>query len=65
MNRIDIRDKFGKIIGFIDEQSNGDKTVRDQYGKIIGYYKKGPDYTTDEYGRIIAQGEVCSMLIKR
>lgn len=65
MKRIDVRDNFGKVIGFIDEQSNGDKTVRDQYGRIIGYYRKGPNYTTDEYGRVIVQGEACSMLIKR
>ena len=35
MKRIDVRDDFGKVIGFIDEQLNGDKTVRDQYGRIL------------------------------
>ena len=64
MARAEIRDSIGRIIGFIEDMPNGDKTVRDKYGKIIGFYKKCNNTTTDEYGRIIARGEACSMLFK-
>ncbi len=64
MARTEIRDSIGRIIGFIEDMPNGDKTVRDKYGKIIGFYRKSNNTTTDEYGRIIARGDACAMLFK-
>ena len=64
MARTEIRDAIGRIIGFIEDMSNGDKTVRDKYGRIIGYYRKCNNTTTDECGRIIARGDTCAMLFK-
>lgn len=58
-----IKDFYGKIIGYIEEDSNGNKTVKDFYGRILGYYKKSQNVTTDFYGRKIAQGDQSSMLI--
>ena len=54
----------GKIVGFIDVESNGDKTVRDFYGRILGYYRKSNNATTLFSGRIIAFGDVCAIFFK-
>ena len=58
-----IRDFYGKIIGSIETQSNGDRIVRDFYGKILGYYRSSRNVTTDFYGKIIAQGDATGMLL--
>lgn len=58
-----IRDFYGKIIGSIETQSNGDKIVRDFYGKILGRYDKTNNVTRDFYGKIVAQGDVTGMLL--
>ena len=63
MARIEIKDFYGRVIGTIENMPNGDKTVRDFYGKILGFYKKSSNVTTDFYGRIVARGEACSMLL--
>ncbi len=61
--RVKIQDWTGKIIGFVDIDFDGKKTVRDFYGKILGYYKPNLDITTDFYGRQIAKGDQSGMLI--
>lgn len=37
-----IRDFYGKIIGYIQVDNNGNKIVRDFYHKILGRYDKHP-----------------------
>ena len=59
----EIRDFNNRILGKIENMSNGDKTVRDFYGRILGYYRKSQDITTDFYGRIVARGDASSGLI--
>lgn len=63
INTQTIKDWRGKIIGFIDIDENGNKTVRDFYRKILGYYDKKQDVTRDFYKRIIAKGDLSSMLL--
>lgn len=58
-----IRDPYGKLLGSIETDSNGNKTVRDAYGKLLGYYNKALDVTRDFYGRIVARGDAASRLI--
>lgn len=60
-----IRDFYGKKIGTIETDGSGNKTVRDFYGKILGHYKKDRNVTTDFYGKVIAKGDCCGMLIGR
>ena len=64
MEKETVRDFSGKIIGTIETESNGDKTVRDFYGRILGFYKKSIDSTTDFYGRIVARGDCCGILLR-
>ncbi len=61
--RMKIQDWTGKIIGFIDIEPNGKKTVRDFSFRILGYYKPEFDVTTDFHGRQIAKGDQSGMLI--
>ena len=58
-----IRDFSGRIIGYIQEHDNGDKTVRDFYRKILGRYNKATDTIRVFYNRIIARGDQSSMLL--
>lgn len=65
MTKTAIRDFSGLIIGWIEEESSGDKTVRDFSGKILGYYNKSRDVTTDFLGRILTRGDSSNGLIWR
>ena len=58
-----IRDRTGKIIGRIDTDQYGNKTVRDFYGKIKGRYKKTSNTTIDFYGRIVSYGDATASLL--
>ncbi len=58
-----IQDWRGKVIGKIDIYSNGDKTVKDFYGRIKGKYIRSADTTYDFYGRKIAKGDQCGLLL--
>jgi len=59
-----IRDYAGRILGSIETDHLGNKVVRDFYGRITGRYIKSADLTRDQYGRVVARGDQCSMLIK-
>lgn len=65
MNEEIIRDFYGRIIGYIQTQPNGDKIVRDFYRRILGRYNKATNTTRDFYGRIIARGDQSSMLLHK
>lgn len=64
MEKIAIRDFYNRIIGYIETDSKGNKTVRDWRNVIQGYYYKSDDTTRDFYRRIIAKGDQTGMLIK-
>lgn len=57
MSRETIKDFYGKVLGFVDTDANGDKIAKDFYGKIVGRYKKSSNTTYDFYGRIVARGD--------
>ncbi len=63
-NRETIKDWTGKILGFVDHESNGNKTLRDFHGRILGKYNKQTDDTRDFYGRLVAKGD-CLMTLLR
>lgn len=62
-DKVTIKDRNGKILGFISTDSAGNKIVRDFYGKIKGRYIKNANLTKDFYGRIVAQGDATSSLL--
>ena len=58
-----IRDFYGRILGTITTDSNGNKVARDFYGHIVGKYDKNANVTRDFYGHIVAKGDRVSGLI--
>ena len=64
MERLTITQFSGRIVGFVDVDSNGDKTVRDFYGRILGFYRKSNNATTLFSGKIIAFGDVTGIFFK-
>lgn len=58
-----IRDFYGRILGRIDTESNGNQVARDFYGRILGRYDKFSNTTRDFYGKIIGQGNSVASLI--
>lgn len=63
-NTIVVRDWTGKIIGKIETDAQGNKTVRDFYGRILGRYDARCDVTRDFYGRGLTKGDTSAMLLK-
>lgn len=63
MAREVVKDFYGKILGSLETQSNGDIIARDFYGKILGRWDKKMNVTKDFFGRIIARGNITSGLI--
>jgi hypothetical protein len=58
-----ITDFYGKIIGWVTTEANGNKTVTDFYGKILGYYDKKLNITTDFYRKKLSNGDTAVGLI--
>ena len=57
-----IKDFYGRVLGFIDDQ--GDKIVAtDFYGVRLGHYDKARDTTFDFYGVRVCSGDGTSGLI--
>ena len=65
VNKETIRDRNGKIVGWVDTDQYGNKTARDFYGKIKGRYKKTSNTTIDYYGRIVSYGDATVSLLYR
>ena len=59
-----IKDYSGKIIGWVETQSNGNKILRDFPGRILGKYVRNIDATLDFNGRKVAQGDCLMMLLR-
>ena len=58
-----IREYSGMIVGYIDHESNGDKTVRSYSGQILGYYRANDDTTRSYSGRILYRGDMAAALL--
>lgn len=58
-----IKDFYGKIIGFLEEDNNGNQRAKDFYGRIVGTYDKASNYTKDFYGRKIGRGNMLTALL--
>jgi len=58
-----ITDFGGRVIGYIETKSNGDKVVKEFGGRILGYYYSSRNVTTDFGGRILYHGDMASALL--
>lgn len=58
-----IRDFYGRVLGYIEEDEQGNSTAYDFYRRILGRYSKLLNSTQDFYGRVIARGNITSALV--
>ena len=58
-----IKDWQGRILGVVETDDKGNKTVRDFYNVILGFYKKDLNITTDFNGRMLTKGDTAVGLI--
>lgn len=63
VNKEMVRDKSGRIIGWIETDQLGNKLVRDFSGHIKGRYKKVHNATFDFQGKIVAYGDTSAGLL--
>ena len=62
MARREVRDFYGKILGYLEDE--GSRVVaRNFYGQILGYYYKDEDKTRNFYGQIVCSGDGTQGLI--
>jgi len=64
-----IRNFWGKEVARIRKRSDGKYYITDFFGKTLGYYdpkaRNGQGATYDFFGKMIAEGDVLSSLIKK
>lgn len=65
MEKETIRDFWGRILGYIETDNKGNKTVRNFRGRRLGTYDKENNVTRDFYGRILNRGDSAVSLIYR
>ena len=63
MTRENVKDFYGKIIGSIETDDQGNKIAKNFYGKILGRYDKNQNVTKDFYGRILTTGDTTTALV--
>ena len=64
MERITLKDSHYRIIGYVEINSNGDKTLKDEHYRIRGYYQKSTDTTKDEHYSIVGHGDILTTLLR-
>ncbi|MBQ7699627.1 MAG: hypothetical protein IJT49_04710 [Clostridia bacterium] len=64
MKEIVIRKTNFQIVGYVQVESNGDKTVTDYYRRVLGSYDAASDTVRDFQGRVIARGDAAVILLK-
>lgn len=65
VNKECIRDRNGKIIGWIETDHIGNKLARDFNGHIKGRYKKVGNVTLNFNGRIVSYGDSVASLLSK
>lgn len=59
-----IKDWQGKILGWVETESNGNKILRDFPGRILGKYNRSLNITQDFYGRKVGNGDILLTLLR-
>ena len=58
-----IKDFSNRVIGWIEEDSQGNKKAFDFYNRLLETYEKATNLTKDFYRRIVGRGDLTSALI--
>lgn len=60
ISREPVREFGGKIIGWVETDSEGNQDIRNFYGVIIARYDARINVTRDFYGKVLTQGNTAS-----
>lgn len=63
--RTPLRNFYNQIIGWIEEDANGNQIGKDFYLRIVGRYRKDLNVTEDFYHRIVGRGNLLASLIQQ
>lgn len=58
-----IRTFSGSILGYVEDNYNGDLVAKTFSGKILGYYKKSNNTSTNFAGKILGYGDYTVAMI--
>jgi hypothetical protein len=64
MKRETLRDASFNIVGYVETDDRGNKTVRDPSFQTKGFYSKGSDVTQDSSFKNLAWGDQTRILLK-
>ena len=63
MAQIPIKDRYGNLLGYIKDESNGRKSAWTRKGEVLGYYNPKDNTTKDRRGNLLTRGDILSNLI--
>lgn len=61
--RTPIREFSGKIIGWLEDDGNGNQRISNFVGRYLGTYEKSTNLTRNFVGKIIAHGNILTSLL--
>jgi hypothetical protein len=59
-----LRDNSYRTIGFLETESNGNKTLYDAQWRLLGFYRREMNRTFDRDWRPVAQGDLLATLLR-
>lgn len=59
----EIKDFYGRIIGYIDHLPNGDQIIKNFYKQNLGTYVASLNVTRDFFGRNVSTGNTLTALL--
>jgi len=63
MNKVELKDNVGRILGTIIIYGNGKKELRNFVGRYLGSYDPKDNLTRNEVGSIIGKGDLFTTLL--
>ena len=64
MQKSDLRDKNGKLLGWIVTNSDNSQELRDQNGNILGFYDARTNTTKDKNQQLVGKGNILTTLLR-
>ena len=63
MATIEIKNRYGELLGYIKDESDGRKMATTRQGIILGFYNPKTGETRDRMSNLLARGDILSSLI--
>ncbi len=63
MEKVEVKDAFGTIVGSIETDAAGNQTLRSTSGRIRATYEVDGDHTRDGKGDIVAKGNALNRIL--